>query len=195
MDVGYPPPMPIPRLKSDSALVLVIDVQDRLLPTIVDSHRVVTNNSLLITMAETLGMPYLVTEQYPQGLGRTSDAITAAMADQSQRIEKTQFSAAVDLVQEHLLSWSRSQVIIGGLEAHVCVLQTVLDLQQSGRQCFVCSDAISSAQRDQIEPAMHRMRQSGAIITGVISSMYEMMGSATHPAFRSCLDIAKMVEM
>lgn len=183
--------MPIPRLRTDDTALLVIDVQERLLPKIADRQRLTTNCAILLQMAGVLGLPYLVTEQYPTGLGRTADEVTAAMPDPSRRIEKTRFSAVIDLVEEQLQSWRCSNVLICGIEAHVCVLQTVLDLQAGPRQAFVCSDAVSASQGDQIGPAFDRMQRSGAIITGVLSAMYELLVDAHHPQFKSCLNLAK----
>jgi nicotinamidase-related amidase len=185
--------MPIPRLRIEDSLLLVIDLQERLMPTIVDGDRLTHNCATLLRMASALDMPYLVTEQYPRGLGRTIDEVASAMADQSQRVEKTRFSACIELVTDQFSSFQRGTALICGIEAHVCVLQTVLDLQASGRQCFVCSDAISASQRDQIAPAIRRMEAAGAVVTGVLSSMYELMQDATHPGFRTCLELAKSI--
>ena len=186
--------MPIARLRLEETALLVIDVQERLMPTIVDREKLIANCSILIKMAEELDIPYLVTEQYVRGLGRTVPGVAQAMADPSQRVEKTSFSACVDVVDEKLAQWNRGNVLIAGIEAHVCVLQTVIDLQAGGRQAFVVSDAISAAQRDQIAPALDRMRSAGAIVTGVISAMYELMRDAAHPSFRTCLELAKGVQ-
>jgi nicotinamidase-related amidase len=119
--------------------------------------------------------------------------VAVAMSDQSRRVEKTRFSACVELVEEQLQTWRRNSVLICGIEAHVCVLQTVLDLQAAGRQCFVCTDAISASQRDQIPHALQRMTRAGAIQTGVMSSLYELLGDAAHPKFRDCLSLAKAI--
>lgn len=186
--------MPIPRLRAEQTALLVIDVQERLMPTIVDRQRLENNCGILLRLASELKIPYLVTEQYPRGLGRTVDAVAAVMADPSQRVEKTRFSALVDVVDEQLTAWNRTSILICGIEAHVCVLQTVLDLQATGRQCFVCTDAISASQRDQIAPAQQRMQRAGAVLTGVMSAMYELLGDAQHPSFRACLELAKAVE-
>ncbi|HWB19465.1 MAG TPA: isochorismatase family protein [Phycisphaerales bacterium] len=186
--------MPIPRLKINSAALLVVDVQERLLPTIIDRERVVANCTVLVHMAEELRIPYVITEQYPKGLGRTDERITRAMADQSRRIEKTRFSALDEMVDSMLRGWERNNVILCGLEAHVCVMQTALDLQASGRQCYLCSDAVSAGQRDQIPHALERMRTAGVVITGVLSAMYELLGDSTHGSFRKCLKLAKAIE-
>ncbi len=86
------------------------------MPTIVDRHKVITNASILLRMADELEIPYLVTEQYPQGLGRTVDEVAAAMSDRSRRVEKSRFSALVDLVDEQLRRWRRTSIIISGVE-------------------------------------------------------------------------------
>lgn len=161
------------------------------MPTIGDRDRLTNNCAILLKMAGIFNIPYLVTEQYPAGLGRTVDEVATAMGDPSRRVEKTRFSAAVDVVMDELKHWHRPNILICGIEAHVCVLQTVLDLQDTGYQTFICSDAISASQPDQIAPALKRMEKSGAIVTGVLSAMYELMGSSTNLAFKSCLELAK----
>jgi len=185
--------MPIPRLRTLDTALMVIDVQEKLVPTIADGERLVGNCAVMLRLAAELGMPFLVTEHYPKGLGRTVEAITAAMIDPSARVEKTRFSAAVDVVDQMLRSWRRNTVLVCGLEAHVCVLQTVLDLQAGGRQCFLVSDAISASQTDQIQPAMTRMEAAGAVTTGVMSSMFELLGDARHPSRRACIELAKRI--
>lgn len=185
--------MPIPRLTIDTASLLVIDIQERLVSSIVDRDRLITNSSILLRMASELGMPYFVTEQYPSGLGRTIEEVASAMTDPSRRVEKSRFSAAIDLITDQFVAWRRSCVIICGIEAHVCVLQTVLDLQEAGFHCFLCSDAISANQQGQIAPALRRMERAGAVTTGVLSVMYELIGDAAHPAFRSLLELAKEI--
>jgi isochorismate hydrolase len=144
-------------------------------------------------MANELAIPSLVTEQYVQGLGRTVPIVSQAMANPAARLEKTRFSAAVEMVVDQFRQWRRSTILVAGIEAHVCVLQSVLDLQASGFQCFVCTDAISAGQRDQIAPALQRMGAAGALPTGVMSAMYELMADARHPSFRACLELAKKI--
>ena len=185
--------MAIPRLRIDHTALLVIDVQERLMPTIAEAGRVIANSAIMLRTASALGMPYLVTEQYPQGLGRTVDAVGRSMTDQSRRIEKTRFSACIDLVHEQLMAWRRGSVLLCGVEAHVCVMQTALDLLATGRQVFLVTDAISASQPEQIPHAYERLAAAGATKTGVLSCMYELLGVSTHPAFRTCLDLAKSV--
>ncbi|MHC4989998.1 MAG: isochorismatase family protein, partial [Planctomycetota bacterium] len=108
--------MPQPRLRIDQTALIVIDLQERLMPTIVDREQVISNAAILLRMADLLEIPYLVTEQYPAGLGRTVEPVAAAMPDRSQRVEKTRFSALVDVVDERLRSWRRGTCLICGVE-------------------------------------------------------------------------------
>lgn len=188
------PAMAISRLHPDTTVLIVIDIQEHLVSTIIDRDRLVTNSAIMLRVASELGIPYFVTEQYPQGLGRTVDEIATAMTDPSRRVEKTRFSAAVDVITDQLATWRRSSVIICGIEAQVCVLQTVLDLQHLGYHCFLCTDAISAGQHGQIAPAIRRMERAGAIPSGVLSIMYELMGGSKHSSFRALLELAKQVK-
>ncbi len=185
--------MSIPRLRPEETALLVIDLQEKLMPTIHEGDRISANTAVILQAAGVLDLPFLLTEHYPRGLGRTIDEVAAAMPDPSRRIEKTKFSAAVDLVMEHLRAFERPSILICGVEAHVCVLQTVLDLQASGFQCFMMLDAISAGQPEQIAPAIRRMERAGGISTGVLSVLYELMGDARHPAFKELLPLAKLV--
>lgn len=185
--------MPVPRLNAENTVLLVVDVQERLMPVIADRKRLVNNCAVMVRMASELGIPTLLTEQYVKGLGRTVPEIADCMPDPSRRVEKTRFSALVDVIDDQINRWRRSDVLVCGIEAHVCVLQTVLDLQATGRQTWLVSDAISASKADQIPLAFRRMERAGSIPTGVISSMYELMEDATHPAFRTLLKLAKAV--
>lgn len=186
--------MPLPRLVIDDTALLVLDLQEKLVPTIPGGDRVVNNAALMLRLVAELGIPFLVTEHYPQGLGRTVPAITSAMIDPAARVEKTQFSALVPVVDEMLRSWRRGTILVCGIEGHVCVLQSVLDLQASGRQSFVVSDAVASSQADQLNHAVRRMEAAGAVTTGVMSAMYELLGDAQHPSRRACVDLAKRIQ-
>ena len=186
--------MPIPRLLPQRTALLVIDMQESLLSTIPNADRIANNCDVLLRAADALGLPYLVTEHYPRGLGRTVEQVASAMSDQSRRVEKTAFSAAVGLPAEQLQTWGSASVLIAGMETHIAVVQTVLDLQAAGRQCFVCADAVGGSRADQSDHALGRMRDAGAVITGVVSAMYELLGTANDPRFRLCLELAKRVQ-
>lgn len=185
--------MPIPRLRADDATLLVIDLQERLMPTILEGENVVHHATLLVRMARTLGLPVLATEQYVKGLGPTVEPLRAELAGGATIFEKTRFSGLVPEVLAALQTSGRGQVLVTGVEAHVCVLQTVLDLAAAGFVPFLAIDAISASRVGSIAPSIRRMERSGAVPTGVVSAMYELLGDASHPAFKACLPIAKEV--
>ena len=169
----------------------MIDVQERLLPTIFDGDRVVMNCAAALDLAKSLGLPAIVTEQYTKGLGHSAPSIAAAAAGHAHVFEKTRFSALIPEVDALLSARRCDDVLICGVEAHVCVQQTVLDLLASGRQPFLLTDAISAGRPDQIAPAFRRMERSGATPSGVLGAAYELLGDAAHPQFRSVLGIVK----
>lgn len=183
--------MPIPRLSLERTALLVIDVQERLLPTIHDAEGVVANCSAALELAKVLGMPAVVTEQYTKGLGHSASAIAAAASGHARVFEKTRFSALTPEVDALLSAGRCDDILVCGVEAHVCVQQTVLDLLASGRQPFLLTDAISAGRPDQIAPAFRRMERAGATPSGVLGAGYELLGDAAHPQFRAVLGIVK----
>mgnify|MGYP003327741945 FL=1 len=143
--------------------------------------------------AGVLGIPVICTEQYVKGLGHTVPEVRDALPAGAFVAEKTRFSALVDPVRSHLRSLHRPHVLVCGVEAHVCVLQSVLDLVGAGWTVFHATDAISAGQSDQVAPAFRRMERAGALPTGTLGAMYEWMADAAHPSFRDVLAIAKQV--
>jgi len=183
--------MPIPRLSLERTALLVIDVQQRLLPTIFGADRVVANCTASLDAARILGLPAIVTEQYVKGLGHSAGAIATAAAGHAATVEKSRFSALVPEVEAILSSKRCDDVLVCGVEAHVCVQQTVLDLLASGRQPYLLTDAISASRPDQISPAFRRMERAGAVPSGVLGAYYEILGDAAHPHFKAVLGVVK----
>ncbi|MFM7050772.1 MAG: isochorismatase family protein [Planctomycetota bacterium] len=183
--------MPIPRLHPSRTALLVIDVQERLLPTIFDADRVVANCAAAIEAAKVLGLPTIVTEQYVKGLGHSSPAIAQAAAGYAATFEKTRFSAFLPEVEALLASRRCDDVLVCGVEAHVCVQQTVLDLLAAGRQPYLLTDAISAGRPDQIPPAFRRMERAGAVPSGVLGACYELLADAANPQFKAVLGVVK----
>jgi nicotinamidase-related amidase len=183
--------MPIPRLSLERTALLVIDVQERRLPTIFDADRVVANCAAALDAARALGLPAVVTEQYVKGLGHSAGVIATAAAGHAATVEKTRFSALVPEVEAFLAAKRCDDVLVCGVEAHVCVQQTVLDLLASGRQPYLLTDAISAGRPDQIAPAFRRMERAGAVPSGVLGACYEILGDAAHPQFKAVLGVVK----
>ncbi|MBM4009085.1 MAG: isochorismatase family protein [Planctomycetes bacterium] len=183
--------MPLLRMHPSTTALLVVDIQDRLLPTIHAHDAMIASVRGLIQGCTLLEMPVIVTEQYVRGLGHTCAAISQVLPAGAPVFEKMAFSALTPDVVSALRAARRTSIIVCGIEAHVCVLQTVLDCCASGLQAFHATDAISAGQPDQIEPAFRRMERVGSTPTGAISALYELMHSCEHPAFKRMLPIAK----
>lgn len=185
--------MPLARLKPETTCLLIIDVQERLTGEMIESERLVERCRFLARCAGVLGLPVAVTEQYVKGLGHTVRRIAESLPPGTPVFEKTRFSACVEPVRNWLVSAGRPNVLICGIEAHVCVLQTGLDLLHLGKLVFAVSDAISGGEADQIAPALRRLERGGATITGCVSATYELLRDAGHPQFRECLTLVKEI--
>jgi nicotinamidase-related amidase len=171
----------------DQSLVVVVDMQERLAAAMDPAvfAEVQRNTRILLEAAARLDVPVLATEQYPKGLGGTVTCLTAALAD-APRIEKTCFScAAAPPFADALGSSGRSQVILAGMEAHVCVLQTALELRVQGREVFVLEDACCSRRAANHANAMHRLRAAGVVVANTESVLFEWMRDACHEQFKA----------
>jgi len=168
----------------DQSTLLIIDLQARLVPMIDQGEAVIDNAACLISVAERLGVPCVISEQYPQGLGATVDAIRA-VATQASVVEKTHFSCVAEGCLGDTGINARRQVIVGGTEAHVCVLQTVLDLLGAGKRVFVVADAVGSRSADNKALALERMRAAGAEIVSREMVLFEWLRKAATDEFRA----------
>lgn len=170
----------------DSVLV-VVDIQQRLAIAMPKGvrDRVIEQVNILSTAADVLKVPVLVTEQYPKGLGVTEPSLAEQLPVGTAIFEKTTFSCAdVEDFMQALTATGCKQVILTGMETHICILQTALDLQSLGYQVFVIEDAVSSRMKGNQYNALHRMRHAGVIISNVESILFEWLGDARHPDFK-----------
>jgi len=181
------------RLDVDRAFVLVIDLQEKLLPLIREQERIIAAGRKLLDGVRIVELPVLVTEQYPKGVGRSHPTIREALAIcGAQIIEKPSCSACDHPpVRSALQTIDRPQVIVIGIEAHVCVQQTTLDLLTLGYDVFVCADAVGSRGRIDYEMALANMRQHGAIVTTVESVLFEMINRCDMPQFKELVELVK----
>ncbi len=172
-------------------MALVIDVQERLMPHIFGNEELIPRITALIKGLRILDVPIMITEQYSKGLGSTIPPVAAALGE-FMPSEKLTFSACgVPDVQAALMSSDGHYVICLGVEAHVCVLQTVLDIKAQGRVPIVVADAVSSRRALDAQVAIERMREQGALVTTVESLLFELLGSADEPEFKQISAIAK----
>jgi len=169
-----------------TSALLVIDVQQRLLPAVQQSDAVEQTVCDLIGVAKELTVPTLYSEQYPKGLGPTSDKVVAALPESAVRLEKLTFSCAADAqCNKQIKAVDRLQVIICGMETHVCVLQTALELKADGFEVFVVADAVSSRTEQNKELGLARMRQAGIEIVSKEMVIFEWLERAGTESFRS----------
>lgn len=177
------------RLKVEDTALLVVDIQEKLLPKIMQAGEVLRNASFLVNAAKVLGVPVIATEQYPKGLGPTVEPIRGLLTTVW---EKKTFSAVAEGgALDFLKSDARIKVVVAGIEAHICVMQTVLDLLNQGFHVFVCVDAVSSRYAIDVKIALKRMQQAGAILVTAETCVYEWLETAANPAFR---EISTMVQ-
>jgi nicotinamidase-related amidase len=168
-------------LTADGAVLLLIDLQERLMPVIADHETIVARAVRLAEAATLLDVPVLATEQHPKGLGPT----VSALAGYPQSVmAKTAFSAAGDPGFAELLPAGTGQIVVAGVEAHVCVLQTVLDLLAAGRRVAWAADATGSRDPADRTAAIERARQHGAEIVTSEMVLFEWLRDAKHPSFK-----------
>jgi hypothetical protein len=168
-----------------------VDIQERLLPAMHERERVLQNALRLVKGAEVLKLPVLVTEQYPKGIGCTVVELAAAIPGFSS-MEKTAFSCcgARDFVPS-LISKGVKEVVLCGIEAHVCVCQTALDLLDQNFGVVVVADAISSRTNENRLAGIERMREAGAVIVSTEMILFELLGEAGTGEFKRILEFIK----
>jgi nicotinamidase-related amidase len=179
-----------PRLTAQNSTLLVVDVQDKLLAVMPDAPGLIRDVGFLLDVANLLQIPVRATEQYPQGLGPTNAELVRRLKDE--RPTKVDFSCcgAPGLLSE-IRQLGRPNVVVAGMETHVCVLQTVLDLLADGLQVFVAADAVQSRFSVDHEVALRRMERAGAVLTTSETAAFEWLGGSDHPQFKG---VSKLVQ-
>jgi nicotinamidase-related amidase len=166
------------KLDRNRAALVVIDVQEAFRKAVPTFDDVVRGTAALIRGVRAIGVPILVTEQYPQGLGHTVAEVAARLPEGLEPIEKVCFSAPE---AEGFDLGGRDQALVCGIEAHVCVNQTVLDLVDQGIETHVALDAVGSRFAESKEVGIEKARRAGAVITNVETALFELVGRAgTH---------------
>jgi nicotinamidase-related amidase len=174
--------MPPMRLTPSSSLLAVIDVQERLLAAMPEADRIVARCSRLAEAARILGVQAVLTEQYPKGLGPTPPALAALLPPAA---AKMAFSCCGCGGFDAALAPEISSVVLAGLETHICVAQTALDLLARGVGVFVAVDAVTSRHMTDHEVALRRLEGAGAVLTTTESVLFEWCRSAEHPQFQA----------
>jgi nicotinamidase-related amidase len=179
------------RIRRERTAALVIDIQEKLFPAMTGKEGLLLNCTKLLKGLQILGIPMVVTQQYTKGLGETIPEI-ASLIPGFNFIEKRDFSCCGEPeVVNRLQELECETVILFGIEAHVCVLQTALDLKEAGFSPVIVADAVSSRFPVNLELARERFRQEGMLMTSVESILFELTRTSAAPEFR---EISRLVK-
>lgn len=179
-------------LNADHSVLVVVDMQEPFLRNAFERERVVNSCRLLIQSAKVLNVPIIATLQYAQKMGGVVPEIAEVLPDGCEPIDKMCFSCyGSEPFRAALMASERTQVVVCGVEAHICVLQTALDAQAAGFQVHVVEDAVSSRSRENWQNAVHRMRHAGIVVTCTESALYEWLIQAGTDQFRQILPLVK----
>ncbi len=180
-----------PRLEKVRTALVVVDMQEKFRPLIAGMDEIVRNCGRLIRFCDRLDLPIVITEQYPQGLGRTLPEL-AELVPNVAPIEKVSFSCAGDShFTTRLQSLRRDQVVLCGIETHVCVYQTAYDLRAAGLHVALAADAIGSRLATNREIGLARMRELGAQLMSTEMIMFEILRVAGTPDFKAVADVLR----
>lgn len=176
-------------LEAENCALLVIDIQEKLLPPIYERERLVRNSQLLIRLARILDLPVIASTQYAKGLGKTVSDV-ASLLPNGDIVDKLQFSCFgsdvfCSLVKN--LPGNRNTMLLCGMETHICVMQTALAALRNGYLVHVASDAVSSRSEWNWKVGLERMRAAGAIISSTEMMIYELLRASGTPAFKEIL--------
>ncbi len=188
-------------LDANRSIVAVIDLQGRLMDMVVRPRLVIDATVRLLKLADLFSVPVVMTEQYPKGIGPTHPEVRAAydaLTTHKNAMEKTAFGCCGDSQFEALLKEARPglgkakrQIVVAGIEAHVCVMQTVIELLRSEHQVFVCWECVSGRGEEYRRHALERMAQAGAVMTNHESVAFEWARDKNHPQFKAMSTLMK----
>lgn len=177
--------------QAENSQLVIVDVQEKLVSAMDPASMQVAmkNCGILLQAAALLDVPVIYTEQYPKGLGATPDELLTQLSV-NQRVEKTVFSCCDEPTFNRKLTGDRPQIVLAGMEAHICILQTALALHAQGRQVFVAQDAVTSRDAANKTNALERLRSAGVIVSNTESIVFEWLGKAEGEAFKK---ISKLI--
>jgi nicotinamidase-related amidase len=180
-------------LRPERTALVVIDLQEKLLPAIANRERVLRNGVLLLNLANVLALPVVLTTQYSRGLGPTVPEVLAA-APAVAPMDKTSFGCFGSpefLDRLKALGRDRDQLVVAGIESHICVAQTVLGALEHGYTVHVASDAVGSRSEENRAVGMNRMERAGALVSSTEMAIYELLGRSDAAAFKRMLPLLK----
>ncbi len=177
---------------SDHSLVLLIDLQKKLINAVSEGAEITAKAGRLLKACQLLRIPVVVTEQNPVGLGETVPSVSCVLPSGTVPYAKTSFSAlSVDGLQEALQKIGRKQIIIGGVETHICVWQTARDLQKAGYDVWIVADMCASRHSEDKERALADLQANGCRVVGYESILFAWLKDARHPQFKAIQALIK----
>lgn len=180
-----------PSLLTRSCIFLLVDVQEKLYPHVRNKEELLRNTQLLLRFAKIMNIPLLVTEHYPKGLGRTIEEVRALIPDAAPIVKTTFSCCGNDALVSALKKHDAKQLVLFGIETHICIEQTALDAKAMGYDVHVVADAVSSRATANIEIGLERMRDCGVVITSTETVLYEIMQSKDIGEFKEVLPLLK----
>lgn len=177
-------------LNREDTTIMIVDIQERLVPAMDNKEQVIKNAKILIQCAKEMDMPIIYTEQYPKGLGHTIKELKDLL-DGGLKFEKISFSALTEEVKSNLEKSKRKKIIILGMETHVCVFQTVRDLLIDNYEVFVLSDGVASRTRENYENGLDMMKTMGAVITNSEMAVFDLLKKAGTDEFKTMSKLIK----
>lgn len=179
-------------LQPEKSAFVIVDVQTAFRESIAGFAELANKIAVFARGARLLNIPILVTEQYPKGLGRTADEILNVLSEDIEFIEKTAFSSCgASAFGEKLLNTGATQIVVAGLEAHICVNQTVHDLLEQNFQVHLLCDCITSRGEQNKFIGVQKMQMSGAILSSVETALFELLRDARHEQFKAVQNLIK----
>lgn len=176
-------------LTTENTSCIIVDIQDRLLPALYHNHVFIEKCRIAIQGLTALDIPMVITEQYPQGLGYTTQAVKLLLPD-APVFEKTRFSAWLPEIKSFLEQRRAENVILIGAETHVCILQTALDLRENNFNVYLPFQCTTSRDLSNKDNALNLMTQNGVVIGNIESLLFQLLRDAKHPAFKT---ISKLI--
>lgn len=179
-------------LNTEESLVLIIDVQEKLLNAVFNKESLKKKADIVARTSKILNIPVIITEQYPKGLGSTIESIKEGVAEDSKFFEKTAFSALENQeIIEAIESSEKKQIVVFGIETHICVSQTVEALINEGFEVVVIKDACGSRVEAEYLAGLERMKDNGAFIVTTEIALFEWLKSSKHPNFKEVQALIK----
>src|SRR5690554_4441059 len=170
-------------LEREDTVLMVIDIQERLVPVMKYKDQVINNTKILLRAAEEMNFPVLVTGQYPKGLGRTVPDLMD-LIDYENIYAKNSFTAYTDDVREALNVLGKKKVLITGMETHVCVFQTARDLLADGYQVFLVKDGVASRTKENYLNGLDLIKDLGGVITNTETAVFDLLKVSGTPEFK-----------